>query len=60
MVGIHATSVVAEVTQCLSNFRIAATLSFQIPEGIYHFADTFGIVAENMNVNRAFCKTLRG
>ena len=48
MVVIHATAVVAEVTQCLSNFRLASPLSYQIPEGIYHFVDTVGIAAKSM------------
>ena len=47
MVAIHATAVDAEVTQCLSNLCTASPLSEQIPEGIYHFADTLGIVARN-------------
>ena len=44
----HATAVVTEVTQCLAKFRLASPLSYQIPEGIYHFVDTVGIVAKNM------------
>ena len=48
MVVIHATAVVAEVVQYLSNFLTASPLSQQISEGIYHFADTLGIVAKNM------------
>ena len=47
MVVIHATAVVAEVAQYLSNFLTASPLSQQISEGIYHFADTIGIAAKN-------------
>ena len=47
MVVIHATAVVAEVTQCLANFRLASPLSQQIPEGIYHFVDTVGTAGKN-------------
>ena len=45
---IHATAVVAEVAQYLSNFLTASPLSQQISECIYHFADTIGIVSNNM------------
>ena len=48
MVVIHATAVVAEVTQCLLNFRTASVLLQQISERIYLFADTLGIVAKSM------------
>ena len=48
MVVIHATAVVAEVAQYHSNFLTATPLSQQISEGIYHFADTIGIVAKNL------------
>ena len=47
MVVIHATAVVAEVVQYLSNFLTALPLSQQISEGIYHFVDTLGIAAKN-------------
>ena len=47
MVVIHATSIVEEVTQCLLDFRTASYLSQQMPESIYHSADTLGIVTKS-------------
>ena len=50
IVEIHATGVVAGVTQCLLNFRPASLLSWQIPEGIYQFIDTVGCRGEEYGV----------
>ena len=44
---IHATEVVAEIAQYLSNLLTASPLSQQISEGIYHFTDTIGTGASS-------------
>ena len=56
MVALHATAVVAEVTQCLSNFRTASPNSPQMPGDIYHSSDTLGIVTKRIALGRIpFC-----